>query len=434
MSLSVAVGLQAQSPKKLSLQEALDLGVANSKQLSLSESKLSEAQAKVSEARDRIWPDLSVSATYLRINTPNFSLSDNVTNSGSGSGSGSSPLAAFANLHSLGLAQVTLAEPIFAGFKTRNTRLMSEYLQQAAQYDVLTAKSKVKLNTAKAFYQYYELLQTRGVVQENLKQEQQHVTEFKNLEAQKLLARNDRLEAELLVSNEELTLTEVNNNVKLAEYNLTILLGLPSETTFEIDTTGMFTTPALSTWDQYLQQGLESRHDLKSAHYQVQAGQSNYKIAQGDKLPTLALSAGFINAYIPNIVTVTNALNAGLSFKYNITGAIHAGHTMREAQARYQQAETSQKILVDQASIEIKQDYLKYQEQLEKLAITNRAIEQAQENFQITQNKYNQGLVIMSDYLDANVLLLQAQINHTTAKAESMIAYYELQESTGNLQ
>ena len=173
---------------------------------------------------------------------------------------------------------------------------------------------------------------------------------------------------------------------------------------------------------------------MKSAQYQVQAGHSNYKIAKGDQLPTLSLSAGFVNFYLANIISVTNALNAGISFKYNITGAIQAGHTMHEAQARYQQAETSQKILTDQASIEIKRNYLKYQEQLEKLEITNRAIEQAKENFQITQNKYNQGLVIMSDYLNANVLLLQAQINRTTTRAESMIAYYELQESTGNLQ
>lgn len=436
MSLSVAYGLQAQGPKKLSLQEAIDLGVANSKQLSLSQSKLAEAQAKVSEAKDRVWPEVSVSATYLRINTPNVSIADDLKNSGSGSGSGSgsSPLAAFANLNSLGLAQLTLTEPIFAGFKTRNTRMMADYLQQAAQYDVLTAKSKVKLNTARAFYQYYEVLQTRKVVEENLRQEQQHVKEFKNLEAQNLIARNDRLQAELLVSNEELTLTEVNNSVKLAEYNLTILLGLPPDTTFDLDTTGMFTSPAVATWEQYLQQGLESRNDLKASQYQVQAGESGLRVAKGDRYPTLALSAGYVNAYIPNIVTVTNALNAGLSFKYNITGAIHAGHTAREAEARLQQAETSRKILTDQASVEIRQNYLKYQEQLQKLAITKHAIEQAQENFQITQNKYNQGLVIMSDYLDANVLLLRTQINYTTAKAESMIAYYQLQESTGNLQ
>lgn len=431
VSLLTMCGVHAQSRRKLTLQEAIDLGVTNSKQVALSESKLNEAEAKVAAARDKMWPELSVSANYLRINTPTISLGDNVANSGSSSGS--SPFAVFANLHSLGLAQVTLSESIFAGFRVKNNKLMSEYLRQAAQYDTQTAKSKVKLNTAKAFYQYYELLQTRNVVSENLKQEQQRVKEFKNQEEQKLLARNDRLKAELLVNNVELSLTEVNNNVKLAEYNLTILLGLPVETVFEIDTTGMFNISNLSSWNDYLQQGLENRSELKAAQYHVKSGESAYKIAKANQLPTLGLSAGFINAYVPDIITITNALNAGVSFKYNVTGAIHARYVMREARSQHQQAEISEQLLKDQASIEIKRNYLKCHELLEKLSITNRAIEQALENFQITQNKYNQGLVILSDYLDADVLLLQARINHATTKAESMMAYYELQESIGSL-
>ena len=430
-ALMLTVYAQGQTIQKLTLQQALDLGTANSKQLILSENKIKEAQAKVAQARDQVWPEVSLSATYLRINTPKVDFTGDTGNGGNGSGT--SPLAALANLHSLGLAQLSLSEPIFAGFKIRNNRMMTEYLEQAAHYDAQTAKSKVKLNTAKAFYQYYELLTTRGMVEENLKQEQQRVKEFKNKEAQKLLARNDRLKAELQLNNVELTLTELNNNVKLAEYNLSILLGLSAGTKLEIDTAAMFNATTLSTWDDYLQKGLENRGELKSAQYQVQAGESGYKVARAGKLPTLTLSAGYINAYIPNIVTITNALNAGLSFKYNFTGAIHSGHVMHEAKARYQEAEISKQILTDQVSMEIKQRYLKYEESAQKLSIAQRAIEQARENYEITQNKFNVGLVILSDYLDADVMLLQAKINYATAKAERMIAYYELQESTGNL-
>jgi outer membrane protein len=85
----------------------------------------------------------------------------------------------------------------------------------------------------------------------------------------------------------------------------------------------------------------------------------------------------------------------------------------------------------DRVKIEIKQKMLNYQKAQEKIALSQQAIEQAQENFNITKNKYDAGLVIMSDYLDADVTLLQTRINLTTAKAESMIAWYELQQATG---
>lgn len=423
--------LQAQTVKKLTLKEALELGVTNSKELTVSSEKVKEAQARVSQAKDKIWPEVSVSGMYLHVNTPNVSFPAS-TNSGSGDNENSG-LQSLTNLHDILLGQVSASMPIFNGFKTRNNRVMSEYLAEAAQYDAQTSKSKILVNTAKALYQFYEVQETRGAIEENLKQEQQRVAEFKNQESQGLLARNDRLKAELQANNVELALTEANNSVQLAEYNLIILLGLPEDTKLELDTTGMFELAKLTSWDEYLQSGMTNRTELKSASLQAKASDASYKTAKGNRLPTVSLTAGYANIYIPNVFTVTNAINAGVSVKWSITGAIHASHGMQEAKAKYAQAEASEKLAQDQVKVQIRQKYLKCQESLQKLTITERAIEQAQENFSITQNKYKQGLVILSDYLDADVALLQARINYATAQADSMIAYYELQESTGTL-
>jgi outer membrane protein len=431
VGLLITLQLQAQSVMRLTLKEAIDLGVLNSKQLIVSNAKIKEAQAKLQQAQDKVIPEVGVSGTYLHLNTPNVSFSQESSSNG---GSSDSPLASLANLQDVALLQVSASWPVFNGFKTRNTKIMNEYLEQAAQYDAQTTKSNVALTTAKAIYQYYELLETRRTIEENLKQEQQRVVEFKNQEAQNLLARNDRLKAELQMNNVELALTEVNNNVKLAEYNLAILLGLPDETIVEIDTVGMFELAKLTTWDEYLQTGLANRTELKSATVQVKAGESGYKIARANRLPTVALTAGYVNAFIPNIVNITNALNGGVSLKYSITGAIHASHGMQEARARVEQAEASRQIMTDQVKVNIREKYLNCQKSLEQLAITEKAIEQAEENFQISQNKYKQGLLILSDYLEADVGLLQARINYATTRAESMIAYYELQESVGTLQ
>ena len=431
-SLLAVFQLQAQSVKTLTLKEAIDLGYTNSKQLMISNAKVKEAQAKLAEAKDRSLPDVGVSGTYLHINTPNISMA-NSSNSNSGSGS-DSPLAAFSSLHDIGLAQLTASMPVFNGLKIRNTKMMNDYLQQAAQYDAQTTKSQVAINTIKAVYQYYELQQSRRTIEENLKHEQQRVTEFKNLEAQGLLARNDRLKAELQANNVELALTEVNNSVKVAEYNLTILLGLPDDTAIQLDTTAMFDLAKLTSWEESLQNGLANRTEIKSSDLQIKASESGYKIAKAERLPTVALSAGYVNAYIPNVLTVTNAVNGGLSLKYSITGAIHAKHSMHEAKARQDQATAYSQLATDQVKLDVRQKFLKSQEMLDKLAINERAIEQAQENFQISQNKYKQGLLILSDYLDADVALLRTKIDYFTTKAESMIAYYELQESMGTLQ
>jgi outer membrane protein len=227
--------VQAQQVQKITMPSAVALGIENSTQLMTSNAKLKEAQAKLMEARDRFVPEVGVSGTYMRINTPNVSM-----NTDNSSGGSDSPLAAFSNLHSLSLLQVSASEPIFNGFKIRNNKNMADYLEQAAHYDVATTKSKVALNTLKAVYQYYELLETRQVVEENLKQAKQRVDEFINLEKNGLLPRNDRLRAELQANTIELGLNEVNNNLQMAEYNLIVLLGFAEDSKIELDTTGMF--------------------------------------------------------------------------------------------------------------------------------------------------------------------------------------------------
>ena len=420
--------LQAQTVKTLTLKEAIELGYTNSKQLAVSNAKVKEAQAKLQQAKDQALPNLSVSGNYLRINTPSISFAQPPSDGGE------SPLAAFSNLHSIGLAQVSASVPIFNGLKIRNTKSMNDYLQQAASYDEQTTRSQVAGNTIKAVYQYYELLESRKTIEENLKQEQQRVKEFKNLETQGLLARNDRLKTELQANNVELALTEVNNSVKLAEYNLTILLGLEDNTNIQLDTAGMFVLSGLKTWEDYLQTGIANRTEIKSTDLQIKATESGYKIAKANRLPTLNLSAGYVNAWIPNVMNVNNALNAGLSLKYNITGAFHANHLMHEAKARQDQATAASAIASDQVKLDIRAKFLKCQEMIEKLEINERTIEQAEENYQISQNKYKQGLLVLSDYLDADVALLRSRIGYATTKADSMIAYYELQESIGNLQ
>lgn len=427
----ITIGVFAQEVRTITLHEAIELGYANSKQLAISKAKVQEAKAKLGQAKDRQLPEVSVGGTYMHINTPTVSL---VNGSNDGASSGESPFAAFSNLHDIGLLQVSASMPIYNGLKIRNTRIMNEYLSEAARYDEKTTKHQVSLNTIKAIYQYYELLESRKVFEQNLRQQQRLVEEFKNKEAQGLLARNDRLKTELQANRVELGLTEINHTVDLAAYNLNILLGLPENTVLQLDTAGLFILKPTDTWDNYLIEGLANRSEIKSAGLQVKAADTNYKIAKAGRYPSLGLSAGYVNAYLPNVLNVNNALNAGLSLKYSITSAVHATHSIREARSRAEQAASAQAMQEDVIRVQIRGKYLKYLEMQDKLVINDKSVKQAEENYQISENKYNQGLMLLSDYLDANVSLLRARIDFATSRAETMVAYYELQESIGALQ
>ncbi|HAB53609.1 MAG TPA: hypothetical protein DCE80_15785, partial [Ignavibacteriales bacterium] len=73
LSLMMVSVLYSQS-KKLTLQESIELGLGNSKDLKISQSKLNSSDAKVSEVNSMFLPQLKFMANYTRLsdNVPPF--------------------------------------------------------------------------------------------------------------------------------------------------------------------------------------------------------------------------------------------------------------------------------------------------------------------------------------------------------------------------
>jgi outer membrane protein len=61
------------------------------------------------------------------------------------------------------------------------------------------------------------------------------------------------------------------------------------------------------------------------------------------------------------------------------------------------------------------------------------AIAQADENYKIVRNKFQNQLATTTDLLDADVAQLQARLNSAFAKADASVAYNKLLQTAGLL-
>src|SRR5205809_6502509 len=75
--------IAAQEKKTLTLNEAVDLSIQNSKQLKNSQARIEEATAALQESVEKKLPDAKVSGSYLRLNSANFDLKTKNNNGGS---------------------------------------------------------------------------------------------------------------------------------------------------------------------------------------------------------------------------------------------------------------------------------------------------------------------------------------------------------------
>ncbi|MNY05804.1 hypothetical protein D3C86_1385340 [compost metagenome] len=108
-------------------------------------------------------------------------------------------------------------------------------------------------------------------MKENLTSSQKRDESFIKLENNGVIARNDRLKAQLQTSNIELQLMEAENNYSIANINMDLLLGLPDNTEIEVDSNYIGEDDLGKPDDYYLNLARENRNDIKALDYQRKA-------------------------------------------------------------------------------------------------------------------------------------------------------------------
>jgi len=421
LSMQIA---QAQETRRITLNEAIDLGVLNSHLLKNNQGKIDEAIAATKEANDRKLPDVNVSASYLYLPIkPTIHLK---SDSGSNGGSNTNVSQAM-----YGMANVSY--PIYAGGKLKYAIESAKFLEEAAKLDAADNKEAVILNTINAFSNLYKSAAVVNLVKENLEQSNQRVKDFANLEKNGLLARNDLLKVELQSSNIELTLLDAENNLKIAGVNMALMLGLPEQTILIPDSASLQVINNVKTLEEYEQLALMERNDLNALVLRKKVAGLGIKNVKADYYPSVALTAGYIAADLPGFLTITNAVNVGVGVKYSLSSLWKTKSRVTQAEAMVRQLDASQLMLNDQVRLQINQDYQNYLLSQKKIQVYQKAVEQAAENYRITKNKYDNALATTTDLLDADVAQLQSRLNLTNAGADAVVAYNKLLQTAGIL-
>jgi len=415
--------LQAQnSIRKIILKEAIDLSIANSHLIKNNKANIAEATAAVKEASERRLPDVSVTGSYVYLPvSPNITMKD------------AAPGAGGPKISQAIYGMMNASFPLYTGGKLKYGIESAKYLEQAIRLDADDNKEGLILNTINAYSNLYKSKTAVALVKENLDQSNQRVKDFTNLEKNGLVARNDLLKVSLQSSTIELALLDAESNYKLASVNMALMLGLPEQTILLADAESLQQTGPLKTIEEYEQLALQGRKDIGALAVRKKVAELGIKSVKADYYPSLALTAGYIAADIPNFLTITNAITVGVGVKYNLASLWKTKSKMEQAEAKVQQTAASQEMLNDNIRLQINEAYQGYLLSQKKIEVYQKAVEQAAENYRITKNKYDNALATTTDLLDADVAQLQTKLNVSNATADAAVAYNKLLQTAGLL-
>jgi outer membrane protein len=179
-------------------------------------------------------------------------------------------------------------------------------------------------------------------------------------------------------------------------------------------------------------QALAQRPELRINERQVAIGTSRERIARGERLPTLSV-VGSVQELAGTDLQFTNEWNVGLQLTVPLVdGGVRRAHEEDAAIAR-QQAEYT----LDQTRLEVMRQVQDAWDALNeagsRLVVTQTSIAEATEALAIEKLKYEQGVGITTDLLNAESALLVAEADRLQAQFDLITARLNILRVTGEL-
>lgn len=415
-------------PRTLNLDEAVQLGIQNSKQLKRSQYKIDEALSRFAQAKDLRLPDAKVSFQYLHalmmsrlINIPGVT---------------KDPLKLPFDFPAY-LGTLSVSEPIFNGNQFKYARQSADLMVQMSRLDADKDKEDIIWLVIDSYMNYDKILENQLITAQNMQDIQNKLDEIVKYEGQGLATQNDVLRYQLQKSQMQLTEIELENNRKVANYNMNVILGLPDSTeiilpkiNYKVNETFVFA--------DLLQQAETNRRELQDLSYETKLADVTVKKLHDQRLPTVSASAGayYINPtgqVIPTHNNLIAPVTLGIGASWDIGTLYKNKNKEKEAALQRQELNTAHDQAVDDIRKDVHEQFMMYQTAMEKIKILQVAVDQATENERITESKFKNNLVNTTDRIDAQTQLYQARVNLELAKSDATISYYDVLRSTGKI-
>lgn len=416
----------AQEKLSLTVEQAVELGLKNSKALHISLMKLKYSEAKLSEVNASRLPSLKLNAAYRRLSdvpssiiaTPfgNFEVQPNILNNYT--------------------TQVQLFQPLFTGFRLSSGSDIAEQTAKASDEDYNKDKSDLIFNIKNAYWSLFKATQMKKVMDETVDQAKAHIADAKNMLNAGMLTNNDLLKLEVQLSDLMFKQVDADNAVKLTNVALNSVLCIPLDTEIEITSSTQFAGQDYGALNKLIYDAVQNRPEIKSADYRIKASEAGVTMAQSSWYPQISLVGDYYynrpnQRIFPAKDEFKGTWDAGVNVSLNIWDWLTTAHQTEQAETQLSQSLDARGIMKDNITLEVTQNYLNFEQSKKKIDIADLGVKQAEENMRVTEDKFKSGMALSSEVVDAETALSSAKVNYTNSRVDYELAKARLDKSIG---
>ncbi len=414
----------------LGLQQAIELALANNPEVAAVRQDTAAAQARYRQAIGAALPSLHAVGGYTRflddqrLIQPHFNGELGVFGPNITSG------------------DLVLTMPLFTGGRIINEIRAAKLLQQAATHQLARSREELVFNVTSVFD---AILTSRRLIASLVASEKaltDQLQRVNDLIASQKAATVDRLRVEVRLADIRQKLVQARNLEAIQTRALAALLSVDGPSS-DWNVAGELPVPVAGATEplaDVLARALQQRPDYLAARTALEAQARAVDAARAGHWPTVALAADYGGRWaIDPAQRPAGTSNpddvgfAGVVVDLPIFEGGRITARVQEQRAKLGAAQERLRKLELQVRLEVETALLNITAAADRVAATQKAVEQAAESLRIERLKYDTGKGTIVDVLDAQAALLQAQTSYDQALADHHVALAQLRLATGEL-
>lgn len=427
MTLAANTAAHAQQPERImSLDELFQLADSVSLTIKSAESRAQVADAAVALSRNGLLPDInfSASATY----NGDAWMADRDFSNGKKLDSPH-----FGNNFALEVVQL-----VYAGGAVRHGIECAELQALLSSLDVSSQRQKVRFLIAGYYLNLYKFRNMQSVYDRNIERTERVIRDMRAKEAQGMLLGNDITRYEVQLQNLRYKRTELMSQIDIFNNQLVTTLALPDGMQIMPDSTLL--DLSVREYSEGELRMLADRHSpmLRIGRTNVEISRRQEQIATSGMLPKVSVIAGDrlqgpLTMELPPIDKNLNTWYVGVGLSFNFGSLYKSQRDVNRSRLATSAAQVRYSEMEESVDLELHQAYVNYRNAFELLDTQEKSLQLAVENYAVTENRYNNDLVLLIDLLDADNIKLDAEIQYVNARINVIYNYYRLLYVTGTL-
>lgn len=428
---------QSVSDKSISqaftLDLAIDYAIANNPDLQIAIERISQAEAQLGIALSAFYPQVTARVSYEHSNNPAQVFSMIVSQRDFGPNS-------IQNINNPGYRQNFRPEIIgklslFRGGQDYQASKAAELGIDAAEFERSSVHNALIEAVTSSYYAYLAALEAHKVAQDSISAIASQLKQTKLKYDAGTVLKSDVLSLEVQLAEAQNGEIRTANSIELSKTSIANLLGLSSNQAFTVaPSSSLLTQPKLTaSFNDLLELAMAQRPEVKAATKQVEIAQLKLKSEQGAYLPKADAYVSYgQNSQSPGFSSNKDNVTAGVMVELDLFSGFNTQQRVSAAErkaAEARETERKTKLAIEQ---EVKIAFLKLEEALARLHVTEASVLAANEAFRLVTEERRAEVVTVTRYIESEVAKNKAQANTIAAHYDALSAEAALKKAIGD--